>query len=75
VFDEWEADFGRTLMRLRDGGSGQASPWIADINGGGFRRAKELYVKHCRMVMTCGSYIDLPCMIGEPRVWEFAAPA
>jgi len=68
VFDEWEADFGRTYAL----GSDPAKHRLIRDLGIAFAKGKALYrdTPH----LTCGDLYDFVAGLAEPLGWEFGAP-
>jgi Xaa-Pro aminopeptidase len=68
VFDEWEADFGRTYAL---GSDPKKHRLVADI-AAAFQRGKELY--HQTPDLTAGALYDFVAALAAPAGWEFGAP-
>jgi len=68
VFDEWEADFGRTYALGRDPAKHRL---VADI-AAAFRRGKQLYLQ--TPDLTAGQLYDFVAALATPAGWEFGAP-
>jgi Xaa-Pro aminopeptidase len=67
VFEEWEADFGRTYAL---GADPRKHRLVADI-GAAFQRGKELY--QCTPDLTCGQLYEFVAGLAAPAGWEFGA--
>ena len=68
VFEEWEADFGRTYALGTDPDKHRL---IADL-GKAFAQGKALYER--TPDLTCGQLYDFVRDLAAPRGWEFGAP-
>src|SRR6202034_2751701 len=68
VFDEWEADFGRTYAL---GADPDKHRLVADITAA-FSQGKELFERTPQL--TCGELYDFVHDLAEPKGWEFGAP-
>jgi Xaa-Pro dipeptidase len=68
VFDEWEADFGRTYALGSDPNKHRLVSDIADA----FQRGKDLY--RCTPTLTCGQLYEFVAGLAQPAGWEFGAP-
>lgn len=68
VFDEWEADFGRTYAL---GADPQKHRLVADL-GEAFAQGKALYESTPQL--TCGQLYDFVRGLATPKGWEFGAP-
>ena len=68
LFEEWEADFGRTYVIGRDP---LKHKLVADIEAA-FARGKQHYRENPEL--TAGGLYDFVCGLAEPAGWEFAAP-
>jgi Xaa-Pro dipeptidase len=68
VFDEWEADFGRTYALGSDPYKRRLVTDIADA----FQRGKDLY--RCTPTLTCGQLYEFVAGLAHPAGWEFGAP-
>jgi Xaa-Pro dipeptidase len=68
VFDEWEADFGRTYAL---GADPEKHRLVADL-GAAFAQGKALYESTPQL--TCGELYDFVRGLAAPRGWEFGAP-
>jgi Xaa-Pro aminopeptidase len=69
VFEEWEADFGRTYALGSDPAKHRL---VADI-AAAFQRGKELY-RHT-LDLTAGQLYDYVVSLAAPGGWEFGAPS
>jgi Xaa-Pro dipeptidase len=67
VFDEWEADFGRTYAL---GSDPLKHRLVSDI-AAAFQRGKDLY--RCTPNLSCGQLYDFVVGIAAPSGWEFGA--
>jgi Xaa-Pro dipeptidase len=68
VFDEWEADFGRTYAL---GSDPLKHRLVSDI-ASAFQRGKDLY--RCTPNLSCGQLYDFVAGLAAPSGWEFGAP-
>jgi Xaa-Pro aminopeptidase len=68
VFEEWEADFGRTYVL---GADPEKHRLVADLSEA-FARGKALYESTPNL--TCGELYDFVRDLAAPRGWEFGAP-
>lgn len=68
LFEEWEADFGRTYVIGSDPLKHQL---VADI-GAAFARGKQRYLEDPQL--TAGGLYDFVCELAKEAGWEFAAP-
>jgi Xaa-Pro dipeptidase len=68
VFDEWEADFGRTYALGRDPAKHRL---VADI-AAAFQRGKQFYLQ--TPDLTAGQLYDFVAALATPAGWEFGAP-
>jgi Xaa-Pro aminopeptidase len=68
VFEQWEADFGRTYALGTDP---EKHRLVADL-AEAFARGKALY--ECTPNLTCGQLYDFVWNLAAPRGWEFGAP-
>lgn len=68
LFDEWEADFGRTYVIGRDP---LKHKLVADI-GAAFARGKRRYSEDPQL--TAGGLYDFVCELAKEAGWEFAGP-
>jgi Xaa-Pro aminopeptidase len=68
VFDEWEADFGRTYAL---GSDPDKHRLVGDI-GNAFQRGKQLYERTPEL--TAGQLYDFVAGLAAPGGWEFGAP-
>jgi len=68
VFDEWEADFGRTYAL----GSDPIKHRLVNDIAAAFQRGKELF--RSTPNLTCGQLYEFVVGLAEPSGWEFAAP-
>jgi Xaa-Pro dipeptidase len=68
VFDEWEADFGRTYVLGADPGKHRL---VGDI-AAAFQRGKELY--RLTPDLSAGQLYDFVANLAAPAGWEFGAP-
>jgi Xaa-Pro dipeptidase len=69
IFEEWEADFGRTYVLGHDARKHQL---VADI-AAAFRKGKQLYLD--TPDLTAGSLYDYVCGLAREAGWEFGAPS
>jgi Xaa-Pro dipeptidase len=67
VFDEWEADFGRTYALGPDPNKHRLVSDIADA----FQRGKALYRR--TPTLTCGQLYEFVAGLAQPAGWEFGA--
>jgi Xaa-Pro dipeptidase len=67
VFDEWEADFGRTYAV----GSDPTKHRLVGDLAAAFRRGKDLY--RSEPDLTCGQLYDFVAGLARPLGWEFGA--
>jgi Xaa-Pro dipeptidase len=67
VFEEWEADFGRTFAL---GPDPHKHRLVTDI-AAAFQRGKELY--RCTPTLSCGQLYDFVAGLAAPLGWEFGA--
>jgi Xaa-Pro aminopeptidase len=67
VFDEWEADFGRTYAL----GADSAKHRLIDDIAAAFAKGKELY--RSTADLTCGQLYDFVAGLARPAGWEFGA--
>jgi Xaa-Pro dipeptidase len=68
VFDEWEADFGRTYAL---GADPHKHRLVADL-GEAFAQGRALYESTPQL--TCGQLYDFVRGLATPKGWEFGAP-
>jgi Xaa-Pro dipeptidase len=68
VFNEWEADFGRTYVLGRDI---RKHKLVADMEAA-FRAGKQLYMDTSDL--TAGALYDFVCAFATQAGWEFGAP-
>jgi Xaa-Pro dipeptidase len=68
LFEEWEADFGRTYVIGQDP---LKHKLVADI-GAAFARGKQRYREDPQL--TAGGLYDFVCELAKEAGWEFAAP-
>jgi Xaa-Pro dipeptidase len=68
LFEEWEADFGRTYVL---GNDPLKHKLVADIEAA-FTRGKQRYVQDTEL--TAGGLYDFVCGLARESGWEFAAP-
>jgi Xaa-Pro dipeptidase len=68
LFEEWEADFGRTYVIGQDP---LKHKLVADI-GAAFARGKQRYREDPQL--TAGGLYDFVCGLAKEAGWEFAAP-
>jgi Xaa-Pro aminopeptidase len=68
LFEEWEADFGRTYVLGQDP---LKHKLVADIEAA-FARGKQLYSEDPQL--TAGGLYDFVCELAKEAGWEFAAP-
>jgi Xaa-Pro dipeptidase len=68
LFEEWEADFGRTYVIGQDP---LKHKLVADIEAA-FARGKQHYRENPEL--TAGDLYDFVCGLAKPAGWEFAAP-
>jgi Xaa-Pro aminopeptidase len=68
VFDEWEADFGRTYVL---GADPLKHRLVGDI-AAAFQRGKELYLR--TPDLSAGQLYDFVVSLAAPAGWEFGAP-
>lgn len=69
VFEEWEADFGRTYAV---GSDPIKHRLVADI-AASFQQGKDFYRRS--PVLTCGQLYDFVAGLAEPLGWKFGAPS
>jgi Xaa-Pro dipeptidase len=67
VFEEWEADFGRTFAL---GSDPHKHRLVTDI-AAAFQRGKDLY--RCTPTLSCGQLYDFVAGLAAPLGWEFGA--
>jgi Xaa-Pro dipeptidase len=68
LFEEWEADFGRTYVLGKDP---LKHKLVADIEAA-FTRGKQRYLQDTEL--TAGGLYDFVCGLAKEAGWEFAAP-
>jgi Xaa-Pro dipeptidase len=68
LFEEWEADFGRTYVLGKDP---RKHKLVADIEAA-FTRGKQRYMEDTEL--TAGGLYDFVCGLAKEAGWEFAAP-
>jgi Xaa-Pro dipeptidase len=68
LFEEWEADFGRTYVLGKDP---LKHKLVADIEAA-FTRGKQRYMEDTEL--TAGGLYDFVCGLAKEAGWEFAAP-